>query len=313
MNLQHDPIQNLADYRISGYALLEVFCDFSCTFQEFKMSEDVIVIIGAGGIGIAIARRQGFGKTVLLADINAQTLEDAATVLNDASYNVHRQIVDVTSRESVKSLADKAASLGRVLQVLNTAGLSPNMAPPAKVLAVDLFGVALVLEEFERVIAHGGSAIVISSMAGHMPAPLPPEHEHALAFAPSDELLALPFLAADAVPDSMVAYGIAKKANHLRVQAASLSWGERGARVNSISPGIIATPLAQHEMASESGPIYRAMIAASPAKRMASPDEVAAAAAFLFSPEAGFITGSDLLMDGGVIPAMRAGRLENPI
>jgi NAD(P)-dependent dehydrogenase (short-subunit alcohol dehydrogenase family) len=150
-------------------------------------------------------------------------------------------------------------------------------------------------------------------MAGHMPAPLPPDQEHALAHTPTDELLALPFLGADAIRDSMQAYGIAKKANHLRVQAASLSWGERGARVNSISPGIIATPLAQHEMASESGPIYRAMIDDSPSKRMASADEVAAAAAFLMDPEANFITGSDLLMDGGVIAAMRAGRLANPV
>jgi NAD(P)-dependent dehydrogenase (short-subunit alcohol dehydrogenase family) len=277
------------------------------------MIEEVVVIIGAGGIGTAIARRQGFGKAILLADNNRRTLDDAAALLKAASYNVHTQIVDVTSRSSVRALAEKAASLGRVSQVLNTAGLSPNMASPAKVLEVDLYGVALVFDEFENVIAPGGSAIVISSMAGHMPAPLLSEQEYALAHTPTDELLALPFLGPDAVPDSMAAYGIAKKANHLRVQAASLSWGERGARVNSISPGIIATPLAQHEMASESGPIYQAMIAASPAKRMASPDEVAAAAAFLFGPEAGFITGSDLLMDGGVIAAMRAGRLDNPV
>jgi NAD(P)-dependent dehydrogenase (short-subunit alcohol dehydrogenase family) len=187
------------------------------------------------------------------------------------------------------------------------------MAPPEKVLQVDLYGVALVFDVFEQVIAPGGCGIVISSMAGHMPAPLPPEQEHALTYTPTEELLALPFLSADALRDSMQAYGIAKKANHLRVQAASLSWGERGARVNSISPGIIATPLAQHEMASESGPVYRAMIAASPSKRMASADEVASAAAYLMGPEASFITGSDLLIDGGVIAAMRGGRMNNPV
>jgi NAD(P)-dependent dehydrogenase (short-subunit alcohol dehydrogenase family) len=164
------------------------------------MIEDVIVIIGAGGIGAAIARRQGFGKTILLADINSQTLDDAATLLRGASYTVHTQIVDVTSRSSVRKLAGKAASLGRVLQLFNTAGLSPNMATPQKVLEVDLFGVALVFDEFENVIASGGSAIVISSMAGYMSAPLPPEQEYALAHTPTDELLALPFLAADAVP-----------------------------------------------------------------------------------------------------------------
>jgi NAD(P)-dependent dehydrogenase (short-subunit alcohol dehydrogenase family) len=278
-----------------------------------KMTKDVIVIIGAGGIGQAIARRQGYGKIVLLADNNPAILTEAANTLEQASYDVATQPVDVTVRASVRALADAAAGLGNVTQVVNTAGLSPNMASAEKVLAVDLYGVALVFEEFENVIQSGGSGMVISSMAGHMPAALPPEQEHALAFTPADELMALPFLSADAVRDSMQAYGIAKKANHLRVQAASLSWGERGARVNSISPGIIATPLAQHEMASESGPIYRAMIEASPAKRMASADEVASAAAFLMGPEASFITGSDLLMDGGVIPAMRAGRLDNPV
>jgi NAD(P)-dependent dehydrogenase (short-subunit alcohol dehydrogenase family) len=277
------------------------------------MQSEVIVIIGAGGIGQAIARRQGYGKTVFFADIDDIVLKDAVAALEHASYKVASQCVDVTSRPSVRALADKAAALGNVTQVVNTAGLSPNMAPAAKVLEVDLYGVALVFEEFERVIAPGGCGIVISSMAGHMPAPLPPEQEHALAYAPTEELLALPFLLNDAVRDSMQAYGIAKKANHLRVQAASLSWGERGARVNSISPGIIATPLAQHEMASESGPIYRAMIEASPSKRMASADEVASAAAYLMGPEASFITGSDLLMDGGVIAAMRGGRLDNPV
>jgi NAD(P)-dependent dehydrogenase (short-subunit alcohol dehydrogenase family) len=277
------------------------------------MKNDVIVIIGAGGIGQAIARRQGFGKTVLLADISETVLKDAVASLEHASYTVASQSVDVASRASVRALADAAAVLGTVTQVVNTAGLSPNMATPEKILEVDLYGVALVFDEFERVIAQGGSGIVISSMAGHMPAPLPPDQEQALASTPTDELLSLPFLAKDAVRDSMQAYGIAKKANHLRVQAASLSWGEKGARVNSISPGIIATPLAQHEMASQSGPIYRAMIQASPVKRMASADEVASAAAFLMGSEASFITGSDLLMDGGVIAAMRGGRLDNPV
>jgi NAD(P)-dependent dehydrogenase (short-subunit alcohol dehydrogenase family) len=281
--------------------------------EEHKMKSDVVVIIGSGGIGQAIARRQGCGKIILLADNNAGVLAEAATALSHASYNVETQLVDVTSRASVRALADRAAALGNVTQVINTAGLSPNMAPPAKVLAVDLYGVALVFDEFERVIAPGGCGIVISSMAGHMPAPLPADQEHALAHTPTEDLLALPFLQADAVRDSRQAYGIAKKANHLRVQAASLSWGDKGARVNSISPGIIATPLAQHEMASESGPIYRAMIEASPAKRMASADEVASVAAFLLGPEANFITGSDILMDGGVIAAMRAGRLDNPV
>jgi NAD(P)-dependent dehydrogenase (short-subunit alcohol dehydrogenase family) len=271
---------------------------------------DVLVVIGAGGIGLAIAKRQGFGKTVLLADFNETVLAAAAESMMDASYTVETQIVDVASRKSVRALADKAALLGPVMQVVNTAGLSPNMAPPQKVLEVDLYGSAVVFEEFERVIAPGGAGLIISSMAGHMMRQLPEDQEHALAFAPADELLDLPFL--KDMPNSLVGYMIAKRANHLRAQAAAMTWGAKGARVNSISPGIIVTPLAQHELNSEIGDGYRAMIAASPSKRMAPPEEIAVAAAYLLGPDAGFITGSDLLIDGGVIAAMRAGKLPVP-
>ncbi len=274
------------------------------------MSTDVVVVIGAGGIGQAIARRQGFGKTVLLADFNEGTLEAAAKGLEATGYKVTAQHVDVSSRESVRSLARAAAGLGSVAQVVHTAGLSPNMAPPERILAVDLLGVALVLEELGRVIASGGAGVVISSMAGYMPPPLPPEHDQALARTPADELLQLPFLQPEAVPNSGAAYGLSKRANHLRVQAACIDWGERGARVNSISPGIIATPMAQHEMASPIGAGYRAMIEASSSRRMGAPDEVASAAAYLLGPESSFVTGSDLLIDGGVIAALRAGRLK---
>ncbi len=273
---------------------------------------EVIVVIGAGGIGTAIARRQGFGKHILLADFNETLLEAAAKELELASYKVSFHHVDVSSRASVRTLAEVAASLGSVMQVINTAGLSPNMAPPDRILAVDLYGSAVVFEEFERVIAPGGSGLIVSSMAGHMSGALAPEQEHDLAFAPADELMKKPLLSGESVPNSMVAYILSKRANHLRVQAASISWGKRGARVNSISPGIIATPLAQHELNSPIGDIYRGMIAASPAKRMASPDEIAVAASFLLGPDAGFITGSDLLIDGGVIAAMRAGLLPSP-
>ena len=210
------------------------------------MAQDVVVIIGAGGIGAAIARRQGFGKTLLLADWNEELLASTAEALRDASYRVEAQRVDVASRASVAALADAAAALGSVVQVVNTAGLSPNMASVDRVLAVDLYGTAVVFEEFGRVIAPGGAGLVVSSMAGHMAQPLPAEVEQALAFTPADELLALPCLSAEAVPDSMIGYIISKRANFLRVQAEAIRWGERGARVNAISPGIIATPLARH-------------------------------------------------------------------
>jgi NAD(P)-dependent dehydrogenase (short-subunit alcohol dehydrogenase family) len=276
------------------------------------MSKDVIVVIGSGGIGMAIARRQGIGKTVLLADFNENILKSAADELRGASYAVQTHFVDVASRESVRKLASFAATLGNVMQVINTAGLSPNMAPVEKVLKVDLYGAAVVFDEFEEVISAGGSGLIISSMAGHMMPALTPEQDKALAFTPTEELLDLPFLNGDAIPNTLVAYMIAKRANHLRVQASAMSWGSKGARVNSISPGIIVTPLARHELESEIGDIYRAMVEASPVKRMAPPDEIALAAAFLLGPDAGFITGSDLLIDGGVIAAMRAGKLPTP-
>jgi len=276
------------------------------------MAAEIIVIIGAGGIGEAIARRQGFGKMILLADISPATLQHAASRLQASGYRVETQAVDVTSRASVHALVEAAAGLGRVTQLINTTGLSPNMAPVAQVLKVDLYGTALVFEEFETVIAPGGAGLIISSMAGHMLPALTPEQDHALAYIPADELLALPFLQGDAIPNTLVAYMMAKRANSLRVQAAAISWGERGARVNTISPGIVMTPLAAHELNSPIGDIYRAMMAASPAKRLAPPEEIAVAAAFLLGPDAGFITGSDLLMDGGVVAAMRAGKLPIP-
>lgn len=276
------------------------------------MNKEVIVMIGAGGIGMAIARRQGFGRTVLLADFNPQTLASAAQSMRDAGYAVETQLADVSSRESVEALAAKAASLGSVTQVVNTAGLSPNMAPIEGVLKVDLYGAALVFEVFGEVIAPGGSGLIISSMAGHMLPALPPEQDQALIHTPTEELLALPFLQPEVIPNTVVAYMIAKRANHLRVQASAISWGKRGARVNSISPGIVVTPLAQHELNSEIGDMYRAMVGASPARRMAPPEEIAVAASFLLGPDAAFVTGSDLLIDGGVISAMKTGTLATP-
>src|SRR3954470_15449749 len=274
--------------------------------SDMSTNDDVLVITGAGGIGQAIARRQGPGKHILFADISEDNQAAAAAALEDLGHRVSTRRVDVSSRESVHALAAKAAELGNVIQVVHTAGVSPVQAPAATVLAVDLLGTALVLEEFGRVIAPGGAGIVISSMAAHMSPPFDPEQEHALAHTPTDELLALPFLD----PEGMggAAYGYAKRGNHLRVQAESLLWGERGARVNAISPGIIITPLARDEMSGPGAANYRKMIETSAIGRVGTPDEVAAAAAFLLGPEAGFITGSDLLMDGGVIAALRAGR-----
>lgn len=268
----------------------------------------VQVVIGAGSIGQAIARRTGAGKHVLLADFNETNLQNAKTALEDAGHTVSTQRVDVSDAASVRALAQAAAGLGDVVQVISTAGVSPVQAPAEAVLAVDLYGTAVVLEEFGTVIAPGGAGVHISSMAGHMPPPLDPETAHALAFTPVEELLALPVLAPDAVPNSGAAYAISKQANHLRVQAAAVPWGDRGARVNCISPGIILTPLARDEMSGPGAAGYQKMIEVSAAGRVGTADEVATAAAFLLGPDAGFITGTDLLIDGGVIAALRAGR-----
>ena len=268
----------------------------------------VQVVIGAGSIGQAVARRTGAGKHLLLADFNETNLQNAKTALEDAGHTVSTQRVDVSDADSVRALTQAAAGLGDVVQVISTAGVSPVQAPAEAVLAVDLYGTAVVLEEFGKVIAPGGAGVHISSMAGHMPPPLDPETAHALAFTPVEELLALPVLAPDAVPNSGAAYAISKQANHLRVQAAAVTWGDRGARVNCISPGIILTPLARDEMSGPGSEGYRKMIEVSAAGRVGTADEVASAAAFLLGPDAGFITGTDLLIDGGVIASLRAGR-----
>ena len=271
------------------------------------MNTEVLVITGAGGIGQAIARRQGPGKHIVFADISEENLAAASAALEGLGHTVSTQRTDVSSRESVHALAEAAVQIGDVVQVVHTAGVSPVQASAATVLAVDLLGTALVLEEFGRVIAPGGAGIVISSMAGHMFPPFDPEQEHALAHTPTDELLALPFRA-DTENMGGAAYGYAKRGNHLRVQAESLAWGERGARVNAISPGIIITPLARDEMTGPGAATYQKMIQTSATARVGTPDEVAAAAAFLLGPDAAFITGTDLLIDGGVIAALRAGR-----
>jgi NAD(P)-dependent dehydrogenase (short-subunit alcohol dehydrogenase family) len=275
-----------------------------------RINTRVVVVIGAGGIGQAIARRQGSGDTVLLADRNPTTLAAAAETLQAAGHTVTTRPVDVASRDSVHALAQAAAELGDVVNVIHTAGLSPVQASPQAILAVDLVGVALVLEEFGQVIAPGGAGVVISSMAGYMQPSLDSEAEHILAQTPTDQLLQQQLLAPAAVPSSGAAYALAKRANHLRVQAAAVTWGERGARINSISPGIILTPLARDEMAGPGSQGYQRMIETSAAGRVGTTDEVASAAAYLLGSEAGFVTGADLLIDGGVIAALRAGRLQ---
>jgi|tagenome__1003787_1003787.scaffolds.fasta_scaffold20973535_4 NAD(P)-dependent dehydrogenase (short-subunit alcohol dehydrogenase family) len=274
------------------------------------MSKQVVVVIGAGGIGSAIARRQGTGRTVLLADLNTELLAASADALLDSGHAVETQAVDLASRDSVRSLADDAASLGDVINVVVAAGVSPVQASKDAVIAVDLVGTAIAIEEFGRVIAPGGAGVVIASMAGHMLPALTPEQDDALARTPADQLAALEMLSDEAVPNSGAAYALAKRANSLRVQAAAVEWGDGGARLNTISPGIIITPLARDEMSGPGAEGYRKMLETSAAQRAGTTDELATVAALLLGPDGAFITGSDLLVDGGVIAGIRAGRIQ---
>lgn len=272
------------------------------------MSE-VVVVIGPGSIGQAIARRVSLGKLVLLADVRLENAEAAAKTLSEAGFEVQTSQVDVSSRESVHALAELAASLGAVKGVIHAAGVSPTQAAPETILKVDLYGTALVLEEFGNVIAPGGSAVVIASQSGHRLPALSEVQNKALALTPADDLLALPMLQPDQVKDSLHAYQLSKRGNSLRVMAEAVRWGKRGAHVNTISPGIIFTPLAKDEFAGPRGPGYRRMIELSSAKRVGTPDEVGSVAALLMGPDGGFITGSDFLMDGGVTASYWFGEL----
>ncbi|MEV0248216.1 SDR family oxidoreductase [Nocardia sp. NPDC050712] len=268
-----------------------------------QRDRSVVVVIGAGGMGVAIARRQGAGRRLVLADFDEVALQRAGTDLRGEGFDVATHVVDVSSRASVAALATAASMDGRVAEVIHTAGLSPVQAPVAAIVAVDLLGVALVLEEFGAVISPGGAAVVISSMAAYGAA-LDPQIEQQLAVVAPEELRELPIVSG--LTDRGAAYSVSKRGNQLRVQAASTRWGARGARVNSVSPGVIATAMGQRELDGEHGDIMRAMIAGSGTGRVGTAADIADAVAFLLGPAASFITGTDLLVDGGVIAMQRA-------
>jgi NAD(P)-dependent dehydrogenase (short-subunit alcohol dehydrogenase family) len=274
------------------------------------MSE-VIVVIGPGSIGQAIARRVGSGKHVVLADLRQENADRAADVMRNAGFDVTATTVDVSSRDSVLALVEVAGGQGEITGLVHAAGVSPSQAPVEAILAVDLFGTAVILDEFGHVIARGGAGVVIASQSGHRLGALTPEQNMALATVPPDELLALPMLQAGQVTDTLHAYQLAKRGNALRVMAEAVRWGKRGARINTISPGIIITPLAVDELTGPRGEGYRRMLEQSPVGRAGTPDEVATVAALLMGPQGAFITGSDFLMDGGVTAAYFFGELGN--
>lgn len=270
---------------------------------------DVVVVIGAGSIGQAIARRVGAGKHVLLADLIQKNADAAAKVMSEAGFDVSTMTVDISSRQSIRAVVKQATSLGSVTGLIHAAGVSPSQQPPDVILKVDLYGTAVLLEEFGNVIARGGSAVVISSQSGHRLPALTIEEDKALATTPADELLSLPMLHPDKVTDPLHAYQVSKRGNALRVKAEAVKWGKRGARVNTISPGIIITPLAKDELAGPRGEGYRRMIELCPIGRAGTPDEIGTLGALLMGTDGAFITGSDFLADGGVTASYWYGEL----
>ena len=271
--------------------------------------KSIVVVIGAGLIGQAIARRVSAGKHIVLADLRQENADLAAKIFHDAGFSVSTMKVDVSSRPSVQALVEKATLLGEVWGVIHAAGVSPSQAPKETILKVDLYGTALVLEEFGNVIAPGGSGIVIASMSGHRLPALTAEENALLATTPVEELLALPMLQPGQIKDPLHAYQISKRGNSLRVMAEAVRWGKRGARVNTISPGIIITPLANDELNGPRGEGYRRMINISAAGRAGTPDEIGTFGALLMGSDGAFITGSDFLLDGGVTAAYWFGEL----
>lgn len=274
-----------------------------------NINQEIIVAIGSGAIAQAIVRRIGIGKSILLADIKTENAEAAAQILRQSGFDVSTASVDVSNRHSVAMLAKQAKKLGAVKGIVLTAGLSPSQASAQAILKVDLYGAAVVFEEFGQVIAKGGSAVVIGSQSSHRLAvdELSQAQADALATLPAEALLQLDFV--QTIDDSLKAYQIAKRGNALRVIAEAVKWGERGARINCISAGIVYTPLAYDELTSaERGEFYRNMLDKSPAKRGGTPDEIGALAEFLFN--ASYISGSDILIDGGVTAAYKYGALK---
>jgi NAD(P)-dependent dehydrogenase (short-subunit alcohol dehydrogenase family) len=273
--------------------------------RQVAQRDEIAVVTGAGGMGEAVARRLGPGRVLVLSDASEDRLADVSERLNAAGHRLHSMRADVSSAADVARLAATAAGLGAIRAVVHTAGVSPVQATPEQIVAVDVVGTARVLDAFEPYVEPGTVAVCIASMAGTMTA-LDPAVLELLAKTPTDQLSALEVL--DPVKlDSGSAYGIAKRANQVRVETASLSWGRRGGRVVSLSPGVIATPMGRAELAGPFGDVMRAMVAQSGSGRVGTADDIAAVVEFLVGPGAAFITGTDLLVDGGVVAAMRHG------
>lgn len=274
------------------------------------MRKDTIIWMGAGQIGLAIVRRIASGKKVITGDKSLEHARAAADLLNQAGFDAVAMAADLSSRESILSVINEARKYGAVKYLVNAAGVSPSQASIETILNVDLYGTAVLLEEVGKVIAEGGCGVTISSQSGHRMPALTPEEDRALATTPTDELLSLSLLQPGNVRDTLHAYQLSKRCNVKRVMAEAVKWGERGTRINSISPGIIVTPLAVDEFNGPRGDFYKNMFAKCPSGRPGTADEVAHVAELLMSEKGAFITGSDFLIDGGATASYFYGPLQ---
>lgn len=274
------------------------------------MKKDVMILTGAGQIGMAIARRMGYGMKIVIGDKKPENAQTIAKIMNDAGFDAEAMEMDLSSRESIQKLIAKAQEYGDIAMLVNAAGVSPSQAPIEAILKVDLYGTAVLLEEVGKVIKEGGVGVTISSQSGHRMPALTPEEDEQLACTPTEELLRLDILQPENIKDTLHAYQMAKRCNEKRVMAESVKWGEKGARINSISPGIIVTPLAIDEFNGPRGDFYKNMFAKCPAGRPGTADEVANVAELLMSEKGAFITGADFLIDGGATASYFYGPLK---
>lgn len=269
-------------------------------------AKEVIALLGAGSMGTAIVRRIAAGRKILLGDISEKNLKKVSHDFTYSGYDVETMIVNALEKDSIEAFAQKAASLGDVKYFIDTAGASPNQAEPEHILALDMVGTGYAVDAFGKVMAKGGAGLIVSSQTGYM-YPIPYETELEILNTPTEQLMDLPIIRETAMQRSGIAYMIAKRVNQLQAQrAAATTWKARRARINTISPGVIVTPLAYDEFAA-AGEGYQKMVDASAAERCGTSDEIAEAGAFLLGEHAGFITGTDLLIDGGVIASIRTG------